>query len=104
MMYKTNRAGIIAEYTDKFAAEAASGSMVGVREDYKGQRRLQKHFIRGLVSDIVDRVSDDPAKFTFVQPSSSMDLVEKVKSVLENDAQVTDEFRLGEIERILYGE
>lgn len=58
MMYKNDRQGLIDEYTDKFADEDVSG-----REDYRGQRSLKKNTIRGIVTNIVDRVAEDPSNF-----------------------------------------
>ncbi len=63
MMYKNDRQGIIDEYTDKLASEAST-----IREGFSDKQNkilnnLQAHFIRGLVSDIVDRVAEDPDSF-----------------------------------------
>ncbi len=57
-MYKNNRKGLIDEYTDKFSDED-----VNLREDYRGQRSLKKSSIRRLVTNIVDRVAEDPSNF-----------------------------------------
>jgi len=57
-MYENNRKGLIDEYTDKFSDED-----VNLREDYRGQRSLKKSSIRRLVTNIVDRVAEDPSNF-----------------------------------------
>lgn len=61
MMYENNRDGILEEYTRKLAAEChIDTSTLG------GQLNL--YFIRGLVSDIVDRVAEDPDNFRYERP------------------------------------
>ena len=56
MMYDNNRDGILEEYTNKLAAECHIDTST-----LNGELHL--HFIRGLVSDIVDRVAEDPDSF-----------------------------------------
>lgn len=56
MMYDNNRDGILDEYTSKLAAECHIDTSTT-------NGKLHLHFIRGLVSDIVDRVAEDPDKF-----------------------------------------
>ena len=57
MMYENTRDGIITEYGEKLSCECSS---FGVDQ---ATRNLQLRFIRGLVSDIVDRVAEDPDSF-----------------------------------------
>lgn len=63
-MYENDREGILEEYTKKLASEChIDASTI--------DGRLHLHFIRGLVSDIVDRVAEDPERFKYVRPDDA---------------------------------
>jgi hypothetical protein len=94
-MYDNNRNGIIDEYTDKLGAEAGCGIAYPSAAD-----ALKLRFIRGLVSDIVDRIAEDPTKFG-AKVSGTIDLDDRVRSILENVADVSDAFRLEEIAKVV---
>jgi len=74
MMYENTRKGIIAEFTDKLCDEARSGSGFGGSEELEANRkRMQEHFINGLVCDLVDRVAEDPASFQYIPSAQEKD-------------------------------
>lgn len=65
MMYENTRQGLLNEFTDKLADEAAprSDRLYTTKAQRANARRMQEHFIRGLVADIIDRVAEDPENF-----------------------------------------
>ncbi len=60
MMYDNDREGILQEYTKKLAAECHVDISTA-------EGKLHLYFIRGLVSDVVDRVAEDPDSFKVVE-------------------------------------
>lgn len=64
MMFENNRDGILDEYTQKLAAECHIDTKTP-------NGKIHLHFIRGLVSDIVDRVAEDPERFKYVGPNDA---------------------------------
>jgi len=68
MMYQNTRKGIIDEYTDKLMDEASNTGIDHAHASIglvANRKRMQEHFIRGLVCDLVDRVAEDPESFQY---------------------------------------
>lgn len=57
-MYEDSREGMLTEYSEKILAEFMLDPET---ERLKGH--LHQHFIRGFISDVIDRVIENPEKY-----------------------------------------
>jgi hypothetical protein len=57
-MYEDSREGMLKEYSEKIMAEFMLDP-----EIERLQGHLHQHFIRGFISDIIDRVIENPEKY-----------------------------------------
>jgi len=58
MMYPNTRKGMLQEYSEKVATECK----IDISSD---QGKMHLHFLRGHISQIIDRVINDPKRFEF---------------------------------------
>ncbi len=57
-MYEDSREGMLTEYSEKILAEFMLDPEVEKRTG-----SLHQHFIRGFISDVIDRVIENPEKY-----------------------------------------